>query len=703
MASARVQAWGGAAVIAAAVAAAYATSFAGTFQFDDIPAIVDNPTIRWFWPPTIALYPPIGALTVSGRPILNLSLAASYALSGLRPWGYHSLNLLIHLGAALVLFGLVRRTLVRLGAAWPAESALAVALLWAVHPLTTESVTYVVQRAESLMGLCYLLTLYGFVRGADSPPRRRRWWAISVLACLLGTGVKEVIATAPVAVWLYDRTFVAQSRSGPWRERKGYYLALAATWLPLLGLVAWTGWDRGATSGFHVGVSWWPYWRSQGEAFARYLGLSLWPHPLVFDYGPTGAPVWLATGLFGLLAAGAAATAVGAWRGRPWAFPAAACFLVLAPTSVIPGVLQFVAEHRAYLPLAAVMTAAVLGARSAAVRWLGAGRRSGILLAVLAAVTAVGLGAATARRNLIYRTDLGLWLDTVAKRPRDPLAQANVGHALLQRGRPDEAIPYCAESIRLDPSKPAAHYNLGLAYEQRERWTEALDQFVAAARINPDLFYASFRAGRILDRLGRPVDAEIWLRRAIAVEPNYADSHGSLGVALAALGRSDEAIAEDERSLSLRADQPEVEFNLGATLAGQGRSAEAMTHYRSALRLDPAYGQAALNLGVCLAQADQLAEATVALHTAVRLLPQSATAHASLALALDQAGRTAEAVPEYQASLRLRPDFPEAHYNYGNALLRLGRVRAGAAEFAEAVRLKPDFQAAREMLERTGP
>lgn len=556
------------------------------------------------------------------------------------------------------------------------------------------------------MGLFYLLTLYGFVRGVDERAaggRERFWLGLSWVACLLGMGTKEVMASAPVAVWLYDRTFVAKSWSGPGRTRTGYYFALMATWVPLAMLVSWTGWDRGATSGFHVGVAWWPYWRAQGEALARYLWLALWPHPLIFDYGPSTAPVWLATGLFGVLAAAALASAVGILRGRPWAFLAAGCFLILAPTSVIPGVLQFCAEHRAYLPLAAVLTAIVMVVQSATARWFGQRRTQLVILAALLGAAVAGLGAATARRNLVYATDLGLWLDTVAKRPGDPLAQANVGHALLQRGRAADAIPYCLESIRLDPMKPQAHYNLGLAYEERERWTEALEQFTTAALINPELFYADFRAGRILDRLGRPREAEFWLRQALRVEPNHADSHGSLGVALAALGQPDQAVVEYQRSLSLRPDQPEVEFNLGVSLAGLGRLGEAERHYRSAVRLDPSYGEAELNLGVCLAQSAKLLEAVSTLQTAVRLLPDSPVAHASLALALEQLGRTTEAIAEYHVALRLRPGYFEAHYNLGNALLRAGNLRGARDEFTEALRLKPDFGAAREMLSRLGP
>ena len=152
---------------------AYHNSFRGPFIFDDVPAIVENATIRHLWPPWQPLMPPRNiSTTVQGRPIVNLSLAINYALNGFRVWGYHALNLATHIGAGLVLFGIARRTLrqprlqQRFGEA--AEMlALAIAILWVVHPLQTESVTYVVQRAESLMGLFYLLTLYGFIRGAE--------------------------------------------------------------------------------------------------------------------------------------------------------------------------------------------------------------------------------------------------------------------------------------------------------------------------------------------------------------------------------------------------------------------------------------------------------------------------------------------------------------------------------------------------------
>jgi len=174
-------------IIIFAGVATYHNCFVVPFLLDDVESIAQNPTIRHLWPIWQALSPSATSM-VGGRPVVNLSFAFNYAVGGLVPWGYHALNLAIHILAGLALFGVVRRTLLqpslreRLGPS-AARWALAAAVLWTVHPLQTEAVTYISQRCESLMGLFYLLTLYCFIRGADSQ-RSDRWFALSVMACL---------------------------------------------------------------------------------------------------------------------------------------------------------------------------------------------------------------------------------------------------------------------------------------------------------------------------------------------------------------------------------------------------------------------------------------------------------------------------------------------------------------------------------------
>ncbi|MGA2605090.1 MAG: hypothetical protein ABSG14_12755, partial [Verrucomicrobiia bacterium] len=351
-------------LIIAAGIGAYHNSFRGPFILDDVSSILENPHIRHLWPIGEALSPSANSM-VGGHPVVNLSLAVNYALGGLAVWGYHALNLTIHILAALTLYGIVRRTLLRpvLEAHFGASGewvALAVAVLWAVHPLQTEAVTYLSERGESLMGLFYLLTLYGFIRGVESPGHGR-WFVLSVVACALGMATKEVMVTAPLMVLLYDRAFVSQSFREAWSRHGRLYLGLAGTWLLLGYLMAGSRnlLDRGV--GYGLGITWWTYALTECRAVVHYLWLALWPAPLVFDYGDaiTGdITIWHlteATPYALILAVLAAGVLVELRRQPAMGFLGAWFFVILAPSSsVVPVAGQPMAEHRMYLPLAAV-------------------------------------------------------------------------------------------------------------------------------------------------------------------------------------------------------------------------------------------------------------------------------------------------------------------------------------------------------------
>ncbi|MEO6246922.1 MAG: hypothetical protein ABIQ12_15960, partial [Opitutaceae bacterium] len=355
-------------LIVAAVCAACHNSLGGPFVFDDVPSILENPAVRgWAALGESLRLGAEGGLTTSGRPVVALSFALNHTIGGDHVAGYHVLNGAIHAAAALCLFGLVRRTLLtprlrgRFGAA-ALPLAAATALLWALHPLQTAAVTYMVQRAESLAALFVLLTLYAYVRAtAATGVAARRWRGASVAACALGMASKETAATAPLLVLLYDLAFVSGALREAWTTRRGYYVALAATWLLLLWLVVGTG-GRGGTAGFGAEVSAWSYALTQCRALVLYLGLVAWPYPLVFDYGPAMAGDLGEVLPQAVLIAGLIGGVVVALVRRPaLGFLGAWFLLLLAPSSsFIPVVTQTMAEHRVYLPLAALVVAVIL-------------------------------------------------------------------------------------------------------------------------------------------------------------------------------------------------------------------------------------------------------------------------------------------------------------------------------------------------------
>ena len=583
-------------VIVLATAAAFSNSFAGPFILDDIDAVTNNPTIRQLWPIGRVFCPPTQGETVTGRPLLNLSLALNYACGGTNPWGYHAVNLTIHLLAALLLLGVLRRTflLPAMRARWRAVAtplALAIALLWAIHPLQTESVTYVVQRAESLMGLFYLLTLYCFLRGVDSA-RAGLWYAGSVAACLLGTLTKEVLVSAPLIVLLYDRTFVAGSFRAAWR-RRGLYLALAATWLPLGWMVVLTG-NRGGLAGFGLGMSWWSYFCTQFGAIVLYLRLCVWPHPLVFHYGAVvltdRAALALYASAIGLLGL---ATLVALWRWPKAGFLGAWFFAILAPTSsVVPAcVAQTVAEHRMYLPLAAVITGAVLCVYLPG-QWLIRRQRVlrlglQVLGVCLVIAAAIALGIVTFQRNLAYASDLSIWQDTVAGAPQNFCAQNNLGVALAGRGQLDAAMVHYRTALELDPDCAEAHNNLGIILAGRGEVEDAIAQYQRALELKSDYADAHNNLANSLAARGQ-IDAAIaHYRMVLDLKPDSVYAHFNLGVALAALGRPDEALDHYQKALELNPDLADAHGNLGAILADRGQIDAAIMHYQKALELKP--------------------------------------------------------------------------------------------------------------------
>jgi Flp pilus assembly protein TadD len=637
-------------VLVFALLAAYANSLRGPFVFDDVEAIVENGTIRSLGPAVFS--PPFAdGQTVGGRPLVNVTLALNYAAGGLDPVGYHGVNLAIHLAATLVLFGLVRRTLMlapvaglgeagQPGSATPATAgvpfAAAVALLWGLHPLQTEAVTYVIQRAESLMGLLYLLTLYCFVRGAHGPSfagptegkKRGLWLGLSVGSCFLGMATKEVMVSAPVLVLLYDRAFVSGSLADAWRRRRFYYGALAATWL-LLGALVLSTKDRGGSMGLGLGVSFRDYLLTQGPAILHYLRLVAWPQPLIFDYGavfPENALASLPAVV--AVAALAAGTLWLLWKKPVAGFLAGWFFAVLAPTSLVPANRQTISEHRMYLALAPLF---VLGA-ALAVRALGRlpPARRGAVAAAAVGLLAAAWGGLTWQRNTVYQSDFALWSHTAAHRPENPHAHSNLGIALAAAGRTEEARAQFAEAVRLEPRMASFRNNLGSALMTLEKPQEAAEQYRVAVELLPSFTGAWANLGRALTDTGRFTEATTAFDEALQRKQGDWDIRMLRSFALLQGGRTEAAVAELAALARERPEHPGPRINLALALTSLNRLPEAAAQYAELVKLEPGDAQLHNSYGIVLAQLGRLTDARTQFAEAVRLEPGFAGARNNL-------------------------------------------------------------------------
>ncbi|HUP38863.1 MAG TPA: tetratricopeptide repeat protein [Vicinamibacterales bacterium] len=623
-----------AAVVALAAAVVYLNSLSAPFSFDDQIAVVDNRSIRsigdaWSQPHNTPL---------AGRPITGVTFALNFATNGTDPAAYRATNIAIHISCALLLFGLVRRTLaLPRWQAWAGggapDVAFAVALLWAVHPLTTDAVTYITQRTESLMGLCYVLTLYASLRShrrskiddRQSTPDAGRWTMVAVCACALGMGAKESMVTAPVMVVLFDRAFVFDSFRAAIAARWRLYGGLALTWPILAWQIVST--PRSGSAGFATGISVWTYLLNQSVMIMRYLRLAVWPTDLVINYGPP-VPYTLVEVLpyASFLAVLLVLTLVAMRWNAAVAFPGAWFFITLAPSSsFVPIATEVGAERRMYLPLMAVVAGVVFCFYKPIAPRRGP---SAHLATVALACVVIVSGGLTIARNAEHQSWMTLAQTTLDRWPTD-VAHAAVGGELSRLRRDEEALPLLRIGARSDVR---ARYNLGITLFNLNRYDEAIRELQVLVDEHPmreEAPWARRVMGHAYARLGRWSDAIAQLRTTLAMTPLDAearallvDAHNSYGVDLAQAQKYTEAIAEFRSALAVDPRNASAQYNLATALFDAGQLEDAFAQSERALALNPTNADAHHLVGKLLALQGRLGESLISLETAVKLRPE---------------------------------------------------------------------------------
>jgi Flp pilus assembly protein TadD len=381
------------------------------------------------------------------------------------------------------------------------------------------------------MGLFYLLTLYCAIRAAGDG-HSRAWAAAAIVSCAAGMGTKEAMVTAPVVVALWDHVFggIRPGRTG--RVRWGLAAGLAATWFVLAVLVRQQ--YRGPSVSLDPSIIW-LYVRTQAEVVIHYLRLAAVPAPLVFfyDWPLTPAPLWMAWQA-ALLLALFALTVHGVARRHPAGFLGAWFFLILAPSSsVLPIVTEVAAEHRMYLPLAAVITAVVTVAFVAGKRYLKPPRAAVSVGAVTLAAVVVALAAGTHARNRVYGSAEDLWRDTVAKRPDDARPHIAYGEALARAGNLAEAEAQLQTGTELAPQDAFAHVRLGGVLAQQRKFEPAISHLVTALSVRPDDVDAHRLLAEIRSVRGEDALAVSHYEQALRVVPDDAPLLAGLATVLA--------------------------------------------------------------------------------------------------------------------------------------------------------------------------
>jgi tetratricopeptide (TPR) repeat protein len=703
------------------------------FVFDDLVQITDNVKLR-----DLSNYLSLKQL-LKPRGIVDFTFALNYRFNKLEVFGYHLINVWIHIINGFLVY-LLSLTIFRQLSPFenspipqsfnstvhqsPYSSirsmSIFAALIFIAHPIQTQAVTYTVQRSTSMAAMFYMASVFFYLKAriishsSTSNPQRLKWlrirqpsalYTLAILAGILAFLSKQNTASLPATILLVEFLFIDRTWQG-WKKK--------IPWIPL-AFVLWAlfilyvfGFFRVAVQGRGLledasrltqetqTVSRLSYLYTQFSVLAVYIRLLFLPVQQSVDYlYPFKNGLFEGyTPLFFLLLTAIAALGIWSAKKHPViTFGIFWFFITLSVESSIIPISDALFEHRLYLPMfgfALVFSYLLFHFISKNHLWSF----------IISSLIIVSLGTAAYLRNRIWQDPITLWSDAVSKNPKNYRAHNNLGLSLVRQGRIAEAITHYSEALSIFPEYIEAHNNLALALARQGRAAEAIDHYSDLLRINPEDSDAHNNLGNALVAQRRLDEAIGHYRFALRINPEDADAHNNLANALVAQGKLHQAIHHYFQALQITPDCSECHTNLGLALARLGRTDEAISHYSLALRINPDDAKAHINLGTALAQQGRTDEAISHYSAALRIIPDSQTAHYNLGVALVAQGKLDEAISHYSQALHINPGYAEAHNNLGTALIRKGMADEAIAHFREALRIRPDYAAARKNLKK---
>ncbi len=680
------------ATILAAGIASYCNTLQVPFLFDDIARIVNEPSIRTLWPPSVAMQN-------SNRPFGQYTFALNYACHGYDVFGFHLVNLGIHLVGALFLYGFVKRSLRRCGPRYhPSAELLAfsIALVWVVHPLNTQAVTYIVQRLESLMGLAYLATLYCFARSQDSKTSWF-WLLCSIVACAFGMGCKEVMVSAPLVVLWYDRAFMASSWRTLFLKRKYFYVLLASTWTVLVWSMVHYRLDYSNGSLYQVeGLTSWTYLISQSSVLVHYLSLAVWPRgQCVYPAWPMSHSIQEVLPQFLFMSVLFASTVWAVFHYPRWGFLGGCFFLVLAPTSSVIPIKDLAFEHRMYLPLAAVIALVIIGVFELLSR-IGISKASASSIHLgTSMLLALALGITAFERNKVYESETSVWKDTLVKSPRNVTVWVGLGGLLAKEKRYAEACEHFERALEIAPNDSSANANYAGLLMEMKNYELAGQHLERAFQNNPNNLDAIANMAHLQTRLENFAEAVKYYQAAILGFPNDEELQSSLIASLIRSGSLSEAVTSSHVNLERRPDSAKANVDYASALIASGRNAEAVKYCERAIALDDQLSTAHATLATLETDADKAIER---MKRAVWLEPTSFDFNRALGNML-MGTKPLDAIGHFEIALQSEPDSVEVLLKIGGAWEASGYPEKGIPYLERVTQLLPDWVEARQSLE----
>jgi tetratricopeptide (TPR) repeat protein len=622
-------------------------------------------------------------------PLVYTTFRFEHSLWGLSPAGYHWVNILLHAANALLLWRLLR--ILRVPGAWLA------AAIFALHPVQVESVAWITERKNVLMGFFFLLALLCWTRFLEADARGKwKAYALALLFCLLALFSKTTACTMPAALVLILW----------WKKiRIDWRRLVQIVPFVLLGLgmglvtIWWERYHQG-TQGQLFEIGWAERMLVASRALCFYMGKLLWPAHLSFNYPRWTLSAARVTDFLWPAAIAVVGIVIYFCRRVLGRGPEVAAIFFVATLSPMLGFIMlytfrysFVADHYQYLacigPIALVAAGLTTG-------WEALGKAPRLFAQLLCGALLFSLGATTWQQSAAYKDLDSLWQATIAENPKSWMAYNNLGLRLAQAGRLDEAIVRYQEALELNPQFAEAYYNMGNALLRVGRADDAVANYKKALELEPRMAAAYANLAAIRLSAGRREEAMTYLNKALELEPGNAATHGRMADVLFRAGRFEESIAHYQTAVQLAPDDIALLSSLGQALAETGRVEEAVAPFRRVVELCPRAAEAHYNLGNALLHSGHITEAIEQFNQALEINPNSAGAHNNLANLLVQLGRMEEALAHYHRALEINPNYAAAHNNLGKALQRLNREEEAATHLQKARELDPEIGARKQ-------
>ena len=646
--------------------AVYLNTLSANFVYDDILQIVNNP-----WITDIRNIPTIFSesvwsfkrLSISNyyRPMMHIVYMLNYHLFGLKPWGFHLVNILFHCGASILVFLLIRRLLTAQGSAKSSvylSPPFIAAILFAVHPIHTEAVSWIAGLPDVAFTFFYLLSLYLYILFREGV---KSGYLLSILSFSMATLFKEPAITLPIMLVAYDylvkksdgTIIAAIKRYIPYAVVSGVYLLVR--YFALRSLVPSSSYSSLSTYQLIINVF---------PLFREYLTGLLWPFDLNFwhIFQPISS-LFEAQGVIAVVVTAIfLVVAMAAYRKNRLLFFSLLFVVVpLAPVFYIKAINgKPFAERYLYLPSVGYVLLLAIFLSWGKEKLPRVAKSITIVFIVIVGLYAVG----TITRNNVWKDDLNLWADTVMKSPDSAAVHNELGNVYVSRGLLDKAVAELQIALRLSPNTAPVHYSLANVYASQGQLDKAAAEY----------------------------------QSAIQLKPNFADAHNNLATMYVSQGLMDKAVAEFQTALRLNPDYAEAHDNLGGVYVTQGLLDKAEGEFQAALRLNPDYAKSHNNLATVYASQGLMDKAIIEYQSATRLKPDLVEAHYNLGNAYSSKGLFDMAIEQYQITLRLRPKLAQAHNKIGFAYASQGLLDRAIAEYQTALQLKPDFHEASQRL-----